>query len=103
MKFWIDKGADGFRLDAIPHLFEANPVDHNGEYPDEPLSGNMFLTSDQPGYTTQIHVRDLIELYDVVYEWREAADLWQQESESETKLVLYDRQLGNWKCRRSLL
>lgn len=85
MKFWIDKGADGFRLDAIPHLFETNPEDYSGEYPDEPLSGNMFLTPDQPGYTTQIHVRDLIELYDVVYEWREAADKWQQESGSETK------------------
>lgn len=85
MKFWIDKGADGFRLDAIPHLFETNPEDYSGEYPDEPLSGNMFLTPDQSGYTTQIHVRDLIELYDVVYEWREAADEWQQESGSETK------------------
>lgn len=84
MTFWIEKGADGFRVDAIPHLFETEP-DENGIYPDEPLSGNMFLTPDQPGYTTQEHVRDLIELYDVVYEWREAVDKWKASNNAETK------------------
>ncbi|CAK1603627.1 unnamed protein product [Parnassius mnemosyne] len=88
MRFWIEKGADGFRLDAIPHLFEANPNDHGGVYPDEPLTGNMFLTSDQPGYTTQEHVRDLIELYDVVYEWRDFVDRWQEDNQAETKVLL---------------
>lgn len=85
LRFWFVKGVDGFRLDAIPHLFEANPDDFGGEYPDEPLSGNMFLTPDQPGYTTQLYVRDLIELYDVVYEWRDFADEFQMETGSETK------------------
>lgn len=84
MRFWIEKGADGFRLDAIPHLFETSP-DENGIYPDEPLSGNMFLRPDEPGYTTQVHVRDLKELYDVVYEWREFGDRLQKELGSETK------------------
>lgn len=84
MLFWIEKGADGFRVDAIPHLFET-PPDENGRYPDEPLSGNMFLNPNQAGYTTQIHVRDLIELYDVVFDWRQAVDEWAQEHNSETK------------------
>ncbi|XP_047041936.1 maltase 2-like [Helicoverpa zea] len=87
MLFWIEKGADGFRVDAIPHLFETPPNEF-GVYPDEPLSGNMFLTPDQPGYTTQIHVRDLIELYDVVYDWREAVDKWAEDNNSETKILL---------------
>lgn len=85
MKFWLNKGVDGFRVDAIPHLFEANPEDYGGVYPDEPLSGNMFLRPDQAGYTTQEYTRDLIELYDVVYEWRASVDQWQKENESETK------------------
>ena len=39
LKFWLDKGVDGFRVDAIPHLFEIDK-DQDGNYPDEPLSGN---------------------------------------------------------------
>ncbi|CAB3231557.1 unnamed protein product [Arctia plantaginis] len=87
MTFWIEKGADGFRVDAIPHLFETAP-DANGIYPDERLSGNMFLTPDQIGYTTQEHIRDLPELYDVVYDWRKAVDDWKQANGSETKVLL---------------
>ncbi|KPI98466.1 PREDICTED: maltase 1-like [Papilio xuthus] len=88
MQFWIEKGAHGFRLDALPHLFEADPDDHGGFFPDEPLSGNMFVTSDQIGYTTQVHIKDLIEIYDVVYEWREFADKWQEDNDSETIVLL---------------
>ncbi|KAL0894367.1 hypothetical protein ABMA27_012990 [Loxostege sticticalis] len=87
MRFWMEKGADGYRLDAIPHLFETAP-DANGMYPDEPLSGNMFLNPDQPGYTTQIHVRDLIDLYDVVYAWRDLSDQFKEETGSDTKIML---------------
>ncbi|XP_041968849.1 maltase 1-like [Aricia agestis] len=88
MRFWFDKGADGFRVDAIPHLFEANPANHGGVYPDEPLSGNMFLTADQPGYTTQEFTRDQIELYDVVYSWRTFADQYANENNRETIVLL---------------
>lgn len=85
MRYWFNKGVDGYRLDAIPHLFEADPNDHGGVYPDEPLSGNMFLNPNQPGYTTQVYVRDRIELYDVVYEWRDFADNFKKDNGTETK------------------
>ncbi|XP_045458432.1 maltase A1-like [Melitaea cinxia] len=88
MKFWYEKGADGYRLDALPHMFEANPDDHNGTYPDEPLSGNLFVRPDQAGYTTQEYVRDQPELYDVVYEWREVADRWTEVNQTDTKILL---------------
>ncbi|XP_039764936.1 maltase 2-like [Pararge aegeria] len=88
MKYWFEKGADGYRLDAVVHLFEADPNDHGGVYPDEPLSGNMFLNPDQAGYTTQEYTKHLIELYDVLYDWREFADGWKDENNSETKILL---------------
>ncbi|XP_063839059.1 maltase 1-like [Ostrinia nubilalis] len=85
MTFWMEKGADGYRLDAIPHLFETAP-DADGIYPDEPLSGSS--SPGQPGYTTQIHVRDLIELYDVVYEWRDLSDEFKEKHGGDTKIML---------------
>lgn len=85
MSFWFDKGVDGFRLDALPHLFEANPNNFNGLFPDESLSGNSFFSPDQAGYTTQEHVKDLLEIYDVVYEWRQFSDRWQEEKGGDTK------------------
>ncbi|XP_022131221.2 maltase A1 [Pieris rapae] len=88
MKFWFEKGVDGFRLDALPHLFEADPNNYGGIYPDEPLSGNMYLRPDQAGYTTQEFVRDQIELYDVVYEWRAFADKWKEDNTAATKILL---------------
>jgi alpha-glucosidase len=38
LSFWLNKGVAGFRIDAIPALFEIKP-DENGDFPDEPLSG----------------------------------------------------------------
>ncbi|CAK1549550.1 unnamed protein product [Leptosia nina] len=88
MKFWFGKGADGFRLDALPHLLEADPKDYGGQYPDEPLSGNMFLNPNQAGYTTQEFIKDQVELYNVLYEWREFADKWKEDNGGDTKILL---------------
>lgn len=76
MQFWLEKGADGFRVDALPYLIEADPADHNGTYPDDPLSGLSQFESHQLGYTIPLYTKDLIELYDVVYEWRDFVDEW---------------------------
>lgn len=43
LRYWLDIGVDGFRVDAIPHLVEAD-VDESGFFPDEPLSN---LTDDE--------------------------------------------------------
>ncbi|XP_028038901.1 maltase A1-like [Bombyx mandarina] len=87
MKFWLDKGADGFRLDALPYLIEADPADHEGRYPDDPLSGLSQFESHQLGYTIPLYTKDLIELYDVVYEWREFLDEYNKNHGGDTRVV----------------
>lgn len=67
LKFWLKKGAAGFRIDATPHLFEVEDLR------DEPLSE---LTDDKNSYDYTLHhyTRDLPEVYDLIYEFREIAD-----------------------------
>ena len=47
LKFWTDKGVDGFRMDAVPFLFE------DQEFKDEPLSGK---TDDPEDYNYLSHI-----------------------------------------------
>ncbi|XP_039764935.1 maltase 1-like isoform X2 [Pararge aegeria] len=87
MKFWLDKGVDGFRVDALPYMMEADPADHGGRYPDDPLSGLAEFKPHQLGYTIPLYTKDLIELYDVVYEWREFIDQYQKDKGGETRVI----------------
>ncbi|KAG6452995.1 hypothetical protein O3G_MSEX007927 [Manduca sexta] len=87
MKFWLDKGADGFRLDALPYMIEADPADHNGTYPDDPLSGIIHFEPHQLGYTIPLYTKDLIELYDIVYEWREYIDNYNKKNGNDTRVL----------------
>ncbi|XP_026490451.2 maltase 1-like [Vanessa tameamea] len=87
MKFWLDKGVDGFRVDALPYLIEADPADHEGRYPDDPLSGLLQFESHQLGYTIPLYTKDLIELYDVVYEWRDYVDRYLEDHPGDTRVL----------------
>ncbi|XP_050685428.1 maltase 1-like [Leptidea sinapis] len=87
MSFWLDKGADGFRIDALPFLMEANPANYGGRYPNDPLSGLVQFESHQLGYTIPLYTKDLIELYDVVYEWREFVDRYVQDKGGDTRVL----------------
>lgn len=55
LTFWLDKGADGFRIDAVNHLFE------DAAMRDEPRSN----TTDDPNngdYYEHIYTKDLVSL-----------------------------------------
>ncbi|XP_041976071.1 maltase A1-like [Aricia agestis] len=74
LSFWLDKGVSGFRVDAVNRLYEANPDNYGGRYPDEPLSGNPDTNADDYDHYNHIYTSDLDETYDVVYDWRDLLD-----------------------------
>lgn len=74
IRFWLDKGVAGFRVDAIAHLFEVDKMEFGGTFPDEPLAGNRDLGPDDYDYLDHIYTKDRDETFDMVYQWREVFD-----------------------------
>lgn len=74
VRFWLEKGVAGFRVDAIAHLFEVDKALFGGKYPDEPLSGNINADPESHGYLNHIYTTDQDETVEMVYQWREVFD-----------------------------
>uniref|UniRef100_A0A182MLT9 alpha-glucosidase n=1 Tax=Anopheles culicifacies TaxID=139723 RepID=A0A182MLT9_9DIPT len=75
MRYWLGRGVAGYRIDAVPTLFEVAP-NADGNYPDEPLSGNTNDPND-PGYLVHIYTQDQNETLDMVYQWRAVMEEFQ--------------------------
>ncbi|XP_320159.4 maltase A3 isoform X1 [Anopheles gambiae] len=86
MRFWLGRGVAGFRIDAVPTLFEVAP-DADGQYPDEPLSGNTN-DPDDPGYLVHIYTQDRNETLDMVYQWRAVLDEFQQQYGVRERIIM---------------
>jgi alpha-glucosidase len=84
--FWLDKGIDGFRIDAVPNVFEIQP-DSTGNYIDEPLSGTTE-DSDSYKYLSHIYTTDQKETTDLVYQWRALMDEYQNQHGGETRVIM---------------
>ena len=65
LKFWTDRGVDGFRMDAVPFLFE------DLEFKDEPLSGKTEDPEDY-NYLSHIYTWNFPEVIDVLAEFTES-------------------------------
>ncbi|XP_053671111.1 maltase 1-like [Anopheles nili] len=79
--FWLDQGVDGFRIDAVPTLYE------DTQLRDEPVSGLTEDTEDT-NYLRHIYTQDLPETVEMVYEWRALIDKYQQEHGGETRVIM---------------
>lgn len=53
LRFWVKKGAAGFRVDATDHILE------DEQFRDEPLSG-VTNDTDSYEYTMKIYTRNLV-------------------------------------------
>lgn len=74
IRFWLDKGVAGFRVDAIAHLFEVDKNLYGGKYPDEPRAANLETDPENHSYLNHIYTTDLYETVEMVYQWREVFD-----------------------------
>jgi len=68
LRFWLAKGADGFRVDAVYHLFEDKELrNEQRSYDLNALPGD---------YKSLVHnlTSNLPETYEMVMQWRELLD-----------------------------
>lgn len=66
LRFWLDKGVNGFRIDAIPFLCE------DQRFLDEPVTDNP--DPNDPGHTQKIYTQGQQRTYDMVKRWRKVFD-----------------------------
>ncbi|XP_069964641.1 maltase A3 isoform X2 [Bactrocera oleae] len=88
LRFWLDKGVAGFRIDAIYHAFEIE-ADKRGNYADEPVSG----WSDDPqdyGYVRHIYTVDQWETPHLVYEWRQILKDYQVKHGGDERILMVE-------------
>lgn len=79
LKFWLARGVDGFRFDAINHMFE------DEQLRDEPLSNCCEGTYD---YLQHIYTKDVDGVYDVVRDWRQIIDDWTATNGGDSKIIM---------------
>lgn len=86
LRFWLKKGVSGFRVDAVPHVFEI-AADADGNYPDEPR--NDWVTDpDDYGYVDHIYTTNQPETVQLVYEWRKVLDDYRAKNGGEERFIL---------------
>ena len=81
--FWLDKGIDGFRIDAVPHLYE------DDELKDEPKSNTPGAVEGKDyTYLDHIYTKDDPRTYDLVKSWRAVVDKYADEKNQDEKVIL---------------
>lgn len=83
--FWLERGIDGFRIDAIPYIYEYQNDD--GTFPDEPESGecdDVYGTC----YLSHIYTKDQPDTYNLVYDWRDLLDNYTKTHGGNSKVLM---------------
>ena len=66
LRFWLDAGVDGFRVDAVPHLLE------DPQLRDEPPASNASNPSHDP--LDHIYTRNVEGIHSITRRWRKIVD-----------------------------
>uniref|UniRef100_A0A1B0DQG8 alpha-glucosidase n=1 Tax=Phlebotomus papatasi TaxID=29031 RepID=A0A1B0DQG8_PHLPP len=89
LRYWMRKGVAGFRIDAVPYLFEIAP-DSEGNYPDEPLTGSACPNPEDDCYTQHIYTQNQPETWDMVYQWRAVLDDYVNQTNSFARIMMIE-------------
>ncbi|XP_018360680.1 PREDICTED: maltase 1-like [Trachymyrmex cornetzi] len=84
LKFWLDLGVDGFRVDSAPFIYE------DSELLDEPKSNIDGVTSREYKYLKHIYTMDLIDTYKLFGEWRKFMDSYASKRNQDQKLMVME-------------
>ena len=86
--FWMNKGVEGFRIDAVPYMYEAK-ADAKGNFKNEILANNPKC-QDKDDYCYLIHsyTQDQPETYDMIFQWRQLMTDFVKKSGGETKIIM---------------
>ncbi|XP_024941638.1 maltase 1 isoform X2 [Cephus cinctus] len=82
VEFWLDKGVDGFRVDAVPHIFESN------HFEDEPLSNIPGVTENEYDYLEHIYTKDDIRTYHLIQSFRNFLDEYANSTDTDEKIMM---------------
>ena len=67
--FWLKKGIDGFRVNAVAHLFESKDLTA-----DEPPTSDPNVPSDDYDFLNHVHTQFQPETFEILTEWRSMLD-----------------------------
>ncbi|KAL2720254.1 hypothetical protein V1478_010520 [Vespula squamosa] len=80
--FWMDRGVEGFRIDAINHMFE------DPRFLDEPSANRPDLPADDYDTLDHIYTKNLNETYDVLASWRKLLNEHSNKIKGDYKMFL---------------
>ncbi|KAG5676145.1 hypothetical protein PVAND_005995 [Polypedilum vanderplanki] len=81
LDYWMDQGADGFRVDAINHLFES------ASFTNQPLLSPDLDPTLYSSYNP-LYTRDLPESYQFIYDVREHMDEYSRNHGNVTRILM---------------
>ncbi|KAK2579943.1 hypothetical protein KPH14_007623 [Odynerus spinipes] len=82
LSFWMNRGVEGFRIDAINHMFE------DPRFLNEPSTNRSDLPSDDYDTLDHIYTKNLDETYDVLRSWRNLLDQHSATTNTDYKIIL---------------
>ncbi|KAI4491482.1 hypothetical protein M0804_002874 [Polistes exclamans] len=80
--FWMNRGVEGFRIDAINHMFE------DPRFLDEPSANRPDLPSDDYDTLDHIYTKNQNETYTVLSSWRKLLDKHSADMKTDYKMIL---------------